>query len=70
MPSGQKVAFEPALTRVFAKDFHHSPVWRQIFIFCEYIRYPRTIRHLKKRAQSVRRRFIRAEHPKVPLLLV
>ncbi len=32
MPAGQEIAFKPALTGVFAEDFHHPALRRQVIV--------------------------------------
>ena len=65
VPSGQKIAFEPTLTKMFAQNFHHATVVGKMIVGRQNAFRPRSIRRFKNRAQTVRRSFVGTEQAKV-----
>ena len=70
MPTGQEIAFQPALALVLRKHFHHASLGREKFIVGIGLRIPLAISGLKHRAQAVGERFVGAEDAEVPLVCV
>src|SRR5262245_60270006 len=65
VPTGEEVAFQPPLARMFAEDLHHPSVRRQVVVLRERLCHPRTICDFEQRIESIRIGFIRTEHPKI-----
>ena len=47
VPTGEEIAFEPALAGVFTENLHHSTVRREVVILRNRSSHPGPIRHLK-----------------------
>ena len=65
VPTGEQVAFEPALAQVLAQNLHHAAVGCQMIVAIDALRHPRAIRDLEQRVQPVRRRLVRPDDAKV-----
>src|SRR5580700_2555375 len=70
MPSGEQVAFEPALALVLAEHLHHAPGRREKLIVRHCGGIPLALGHFKEGFKTVRERLVRAKDPKIPLLTV
>jgi len=65
MASRQQVAFQPALTEVFAEYFHHAPVVTEVLIIRPQLCLPHFGSDGIDCLQTVGRRLIRAEEAEV-----
>src|SRR5207247_9577353 len=54
VPSGEEIAFEPALTGMLAENFHEPPFRRQMIIAGKRVRHPSVLRDFNKDAKPVR----------------
>src|SRR5208337_3706328 len=70
MPPGEQVALEPALALMFTQHFHHAPGGRKKFVVRHGGGVPLAFGYFKEGFQAVGERLVRAEDPKVSLLLV
>ncbi len=67
MPAGEQVAFEPALTSMFAQDLHHPAIRAQMLVVVrKRRRIPGAAGRLEQVLQSVRRGLVRAEYSEIP----
>ena len=65
MPTGEKVAFQPPLARMFAEDLHYPPVRCHVVVLGESLRHPRTVRDIEQYGEPVGLNLIRAEHSEI-----
>src|SRR5438874_160739 len=66
VPSGEEIAFEPALTGMLAENFHDPPFRRQMIIAGKRVRHPSALRDFEKGAEPVRGGLIRTKDAEVP----
>ena len=57
----ERVAFQPALTQMFAEHFHHPAIWREVLISGQDLLFPGFAGGAVHRVQPVGSRLVRAE---------
>src|SRR5262245_45039547 len=65
MAAGQNIPFQPTVTIVFAQNFHHSAIMRNVVVNIDQMTYETAVSRLEYCAQSIRVRLVRAEKAEV-----
>ena len=70
MPAGEQISLEPTLAKLLAQHFHHSAVWRNVYIAFEYRCCRNAISHFKQCVQTVGARLVRTHHSEVCTVII
>ena len=70
MAACEQVAFQPALTGVFAEDFHHMAIFGQMIVIRFSFRIPGPVGDIQNGVQAVGIVFIRGQHTEVPFVQI
>ena len=65
MTASEEITFEPSLAHVFAQDFHHATVFREIYVGFEDRLHKNFIGHFIQGIQAIRGCLIRADHTEI-----
>ena len=69
MPSGEQVAFQPALTEMLAEDLHDPAIGSQVLVNRKRFRQPGLAGDVVHRAEPVGRRLVGTHDPEVVRVL-
>src|SRR5437588_3981495 len=61
----EEIAFEPALTEMFAQDLHHATRWREVVVGFKNRFDEDSISRFKESVQAIRRGLVRPHHTEV-----